>query len=247
MKAKRLLFVLLILTVFLFTSCIIDSMQSVSYKNGQYVITYRLTMPKDLISTLVSLSDSDSSSFADTEDFYDFADAFAKLFSEAVNSKSSNLNKSINDLYEDLKESIIFPDNGSASKINTDTDVGILYETTVYADSVNDKDYSAYIPKRYQNALTLKLSKNLINPSDNELDELDELDDFNVFFSGIKHRIYIAKNILPTLSKAEITNSDYIGRPLTFYDAGEMWCIELPFSFLWKENSSSYKYIVMYF
>lgn len=63
----------------------------------------------------------------------------------------------------------------------------------------------------------------------------------------MKHRIYVAKNLLPTLTKAEVTNSDYRGKSLTFYEVGEMWCIELPFSFLSEKNSSSYKYVVMYF
>ena len=63
----------------------------------------------------------------------------------------------------------------------------------------------------------------------------------------MKHRIYEAKNLLPTLTKAEVTNSDYRGKSLTFYEVGEMWCIELPFSFLSEKKSSSYKYVVMYF
>jgi len=87
----------------------------------------------------------------------------------------------------------------------------------------------------------LELSENITSSS------ADELGEYAGFLSGMKHRIYIAKNILPSLTNAEITNSNYVGKSLTFYDVGDMWCIELPFSFLSEKGSGAYKYIVMYF
>lgn len=240
MKNKKILLSLFVFIGFFFTSCV-DSMQSVSYKNGYYTVTSRFTISKDLISTLVSLGDSDTSEFDYADNLDDFADTFGELLGESMNSKSPKLKKEINDLYKSLKESNMFPASGYTSKVDTNADVGIHYEATVYANSATSKNFSAYIPKKYKNALTLELSENLTSSS------TDELGEFSSFLSGMKHRIYIAKNILPSLNSAELTNSNYIGKSLTFYDVGEMWCIELPFSFLSEKGSSAYKYIVMYF
>lgn len=238
---KKLLFMFLTLfTGVFFISCI-DSMQAVSYKNGQYVITSRFTMSKDMISTLVSLGDSDTSSLEYTDDLEDYVYSFGKLLGESMNSRSPKIKKEINELYKSLKDSNMFPASGCTSKVDTNADVGIHYEARVYANSYTAKDFTAYIPKKYKNALTLELSKNLTDSLSEELGE------FAGILSGTKHRIYIAKSILPTLTNSEITNINYVGKSLTFYDVGEMWCIELPFSFLSEKGSASYKYIVMYF
>lgn len=241
MRTKYILFILSIFVGLLFTSCI-DTMQSVSYENGKYTITSRFTLSKDLLSTMLSLADSDTSSLDYDDDLDEYTEDFLDLLGTSMNSKSPKLEKEINDFYKELKNSNMFPASGYTSKVDTNADVGIHYEATVYANSYTANDFKAYIPKKYKNALTLELSENLTTDSTS-----DELNEYAGFLSGLKHRIYIAKNLLPTLSNAEITDSNYIGKSLTFYDCAGMWCIELPFSFLAEGGASSYKYIVMYF
>lgn len=241
MKNKCALFISAIFIGLFFTSCI-DSMQSVSYENGKYIITSRFTLSKDLLSTMFSLADSDTSSLDYDDDLDEYTEDLLDLLGESMNSKNPKLEKEINDFYKELKTSNMFPESGYTSKVNTNADVGIHYEAAVYANSYTVNDFKAYIPKKYKNALTLELSENLNTNSSS-----DEFSEYAGFLSGLKHRIYIAKNLLPTLSNAEITDSNYIGKSLTFYDCAGMWCIELPFSFLCEDNSSSYKYIVMYF
>lgn len=172
-------------------------MQSVSYKDGKYIVTSRFTISKGLISIFASLGPS-------VFDSIDELDDFADLLENSMSSKSSYLQEEINDLYRELKESCKFPYGGHTSKIDTDADVGINCEAVVYARSESLKDFRAYIPKRYENALTLELSENFAASIDDEMGEFSEI------LSGMKHRIYIGKNILRTLSKSEITNSDYL-------------------------------------
>lgn len=160
MKIKRFFSITIILSVLCLTSCI-DSVQSVSYKNGQYIITSRFTMSKDMISTLVSLGESDTNDLDYAEDLEDYVDVFGNILGDSMTSKSPKLRQEVNELYKSLRDSNMFPAGGYTSKVDT--------------------------------------------------------------------------------------NSDYRGKSLTFYDVGEMWCIELPFSFLSEKNSISYKYIVMYF
>lgn len=104
------------------------SMQSVSYKNGQYIITSRFTMPKDMISTLVSLEESDINDLDYAEDLEDYVDAFENILGDSMTSKSPKLRQEINELYKSLRDSNMFPAGGYTSKVDTNADVEIHYE-----------------------------------------------------------------------------------------------------------------------
>ena len=104
------------------------SMQSVSYKNGQYIITSRFTMSKDMISTLVSLEESDINDLDYAEDLEDYVDAFENILGDSMASKSPKLRQEINELYKSLRDSNMFPAGGYTSKVDTNADVGIHYE-----------------------------------------------------------------------------------------------------------------------
>lgn len=186
MKIKRFFSITIILSVLCLTSCI-DSVQSVSYKNGQYIITSRFTMSKDMISTLVSLGESDTNDLDYAEDLEDYVDVFGNILGDSMTSKSPKLRQEVNELYKSLRDSNMFPAGGYTSKVDTNADVGIHYEANVYANSYREKDFSAYIPKKYKNALTLELSENLTDSSSEELNE------FAGLLSGMKHRIYVEK------------------------------------------------------
>lgn len=104
------------------------SMQSVSYKNGQYIITSRFTMSKDMISTLVSLEESDINDLDYAEDLEDYVDAFGNILGDSMTSKSPKLRQEVNELYKSLRDSNMFPAGGYTSKVDTNADVGIHYE-----------------------------------------------------------------------------------------------------------------------
>lgn len=104
------------------------SMQSVSDKNGQYIITSRFTMSKDMISTLVSLEESDINDLDYAEDLEDYVDAFENIIGDSMTSKSPKLRQEINELYKSLRDSNMFPAGGYTSKVDTNADVGIHYE-----------------------------------------------------------------------------------------------------------------------
>ena len=104
------------------------SMQSVSDKNGQYIITSRFTMSKDMISTLVSLEESDINDLDYAEDLEDYVDAFENILGDSMTSKSPKLRQEINELYKSLRDSNMFPAGGYTSKVDTNADVGIHYE-----------------------------------------------------------------------------------------------------------------------
>lgn len=104
------------------------SMQSVSYKNGQYIITSRFTLSKDMISTLVSLEESDINDLDYAEDLEDYVDAFENILGDSMTSKSPKLRQEVNELYKSLRDSNMFPAGGYTSKVDTNADVGIHYE-----------------------------------------------------------------------------------------------------------------------
>lgn len=104
------------------------SMQSVSYKNGQYIITSRFTMSKDMISTLVSLEESDINDLDYAEDLEYYVDAFENILGDSMTSKSPKLRQEVNELYKSLRDSNMFPAGGYTSKVDTNADVGIHYE-----------------------------------------------------------------------------------------------------------------------
>ncbi len=240
---KKILIITLFMFSLLLTSCF-DSMQSVSYQNGQYKVMARITIAKDIISALVALDGSDTNyldSFGDFGEYDEDENPFENLFGDSFKTNSYKLKETVNDLYQSLKDSSNFPDGGYTKKIDTNADVGIQYNAIVDADWYDKDEFREYIPRKYSDAIRLELSEDYNDSS------LEELSTYSFLFSGLKHRIYFDKNILPTLSKARVTDKYYSGKDLTFYDTGKTWCVELPYSFLMGENSSSYKYIVMYY
>lgn len=198
---KRMFFLFLVfISAMLFTSCI-DSMQSVSFKDGQYEVTARFTMSKDTLQSLQSLAELSDEGYSN-----DWNEMFESVASD-------------------------FPRDGRTMKIDTETDFGVQYTARANKTSY---EFREYIPKRYANAMTLELESN----------SSEEIGEWKEFLSGYKHRIYIAKNILKELKTVQITDEDFSGKNLAFYDIGEMWCIEVPWSVLAEKD---YRYIVMYF
>ena len=64
---------------------------------------------------------------------------------------------------------------------------------------------------------------------------------------GVKHKIFISKTVLPSISYAKITDNIQRGNYLTVLDLGDIYCIEVPYEALLNKNKDKLEYICLYF
>ena len=166
-RSGKILF--LVFSVFvsvLFTSCL-DSMQSVSLKNGQYVINARFTLAKSTLQLLSSLDDMENSDY-ESDDIDDY---LSQLGNSLGNYKNNNASEFVYDFINELRGSDMFPDGGLKTDINTDYDVGISYSAKINKNSYAIDNFREYIPVKNEKFAYLNVPSYLSD----EYSELGEI------------------------------------------------------------------------
>ncbi|MCR5605399.1 MAG: hypothetical protein K6F69_01090, partial [Treponema sp.] len=203
---KHFLKVFPIFILILCLSSCVDSVQSISYKNGMYNIYYKVTLSK----VLFTLADEDPEELFNNFDEEVFKELPENTVIKPVNTEleiGAEIQFSINPKTKDKAEKSYLP-------------------TT--------KGNKFYIPFLLgESEATLEENESIADSFDFDTDDYSEVF-VKAIMSSAKCRILISKNIISSIENAYLEGKGNQNYSIPVFDYGEQYCMEIPFITLYE-------------
>lgn len=143
------------------------------------------------------------------------------------------------ELFEDFDEEALteLPENVDVKPVNTDLEVGAEFTVLIDPHTTND-DEKLLLPKIAGNKCFIpfllgdnKSISDSVKSKDSEDEAFTE-----AFLSSSKCRVFISKNVLPSIETAYFEGKGSQNYSIPIFDYGDNYCLEIPFIILTQEG-----------
>lgn len=128
-----------------------------------------------------------------------------------------------------------FPEEVTLKKINTSTDIGYGFDISISPKTTDEtKEFLPKVLKDGRIEIPLILSDELSESQNSDYDpETKAISE--AMLSSAKWRVFVTKNLLPSISKAYLEN-EYGTQNVDFFEVGDVFVISIPFVLIKEET-----------